>query len=112
MSPISAKRARRLDRRSAARNRRRPDAATHDRQVEKAHRAFVDRFVRGTAKRIRADIDRGLIEPLDAEETARVDLMSESFLNEKLGREPQGEWRRTVDALTTLWQRALYGETR
>ena len=89
------------------------DAATHDRQVERAHRAFVDRFVRGTAKRIRTDIHRGRIAPLDAEETARaLILMSESFLNEKLGREPQGDWRRTVDTLATLWQRALYGESR
>jgi AcrR family transcriptional regulator len=89
------------------------DAATHDRQVEKAHRAFVDRFVDGTAKRIRADIVRGRIAPLDAQETARaLILMSEGFLNEKLGREPPGDWRRTVDTLATLWQRALYGESR
>ncbi len=89
------------------------DAATHDREVEKAHRAFVDRFVHGTAKRIRADIDRGRIAPLEAEETARaLILMSEGFLNEKLGREPQGDWRTAVDTLATIWQRALYGERR
>jgi len=89
------------------------DAATHDRVVEKAHRAFVDRFARGTAARIRADIERGRIAPLDADESARaLILMSESFLNEKLGREPQRDWRNTIDTLATIWQRALYGESR
>ena len=89
------------------------DAATHDRLVEKAHRAFVDRFVHGTAARIRADVERGRIAPLDAGESARaLILMSESFLNESLGREPQRDWRSTVDTRATLWQRALYGESR
>jgi AcrR family transcriptional regulator len=89
------------------------DAATHDRLVEKAHRAFVDRFVQGTATRIRSDVERGRIAPLDADESARaLILMSESFLNENLGREPQRDWRSTIDTLATLWQRALYGESR
>lgn len=86
------------------------DAATHDRDVERAHRRFVERFVRGTAKRIRADIARGLIRPLDAGETARaLILMSERFLNEKIGRKSPGEWRSAVNTLTTIWQRTLYG---
>jgi hypothetical protein len=49
----------------------------------------------------------------DAWETAHaLILMSEGFLHEKLGREPPGDWRRTVDTLATLWQRALFGESR
>jgi TetR/AcrR family transcriptional regulator, ethionamide resistance regulator len=89
------------------------DAATHDRKVERAHRRFVERFVRGTAGRIRADIECGQIAPLDAEETARaLILMSERFLNEKLGRDHSADWRSVVDTLTTIWQRALYGRNR
>jgi len=89
------------------------DAATHDRKVEWAHRRFVERFVRGTAERIRADIDCGQIAPLDAEETARaLILMSEGVLNEKLGRDHRADWRAVVDTLATIWQRALYGRSR
>jgi TetR/AcrR family transcriptional regulator, ethionamide resistance regulator len=89
------------------------DAATHDRKVERAHRRFVERFVRGTAERIRTDIECGQIAPLDAEETARaLILMSERFLNEKLGRDHRADWRPVVDTLTTIWQRALYGRSR
>jgi AcrR family transcriptional regulator len=87
------------------------DAARHDPEVEKAHRRFVDRIVRGTAERIRADIDRGRIAPLDAEETARaLVVMSEGFLNEKLGRGGR-DWKPAVDTLATIWERALYGRT-
>jgi len=89
------------------------DAATHDRKVERAHRRFVERFVRGTAERIRADVECGQIAPLDAEETARaLILMSERFLNEKLGRDSRTDWRPVVDTLATIWQRALYGRCR
>ena len=89
------------------------DAATHDREVERAHRRFVERFVRGTAERIRADIECGQIAPLDPEETARaLILMSERFLNEKLGRDHHTDWRPVIDTLATIWQRALYGRSR
>lgn len=89
------------------------DAATHDRKVEKVYRAFVDRFVRMTADRIRDDIAKGLIEPLDADETARaLILMSERYLGEHLGRRSANDWRPVVQTLVTIWQRALYGATR
>ena len=85
------------------------DAATHDRDVEKAHRALVKRFIRGSAARIRLDIERGLIAPLDADATAEaLIMMSEQVLNEKLGR-GSGDWQPVVDTLATIWQRALYG---
>jgi len=85
------------------------DAATHDRQVEKAHRAFVERIIEGTAERIRTDIENGRIAPLDAGETARaLILMSEGFLNQKFGREPRCDWRPAADTLATIWLRALY----
>ena len=89
------------------------DAATHDRKVEKAYRAFVDRFVRMTAARIRTDIAAGLIPPLEADETAKaLILMSERYLNEHLGKRTPRDWRPVVEILVTIWQRALYGETR
>jgi AcrR family transcriptional regulator len=88
------------------------DAATHDRAVERAHRALVRRFISGSADRIRLDIERGLIAPLDADATAEaLILMSERVLNEKLGR-GSGDWRPVVDTLATIWQRALYGATK
>ena len=89
------------------------DAATHDRKVEKTYRAFVERFVRKTAERIRTDIAAGLIPPLDADETARaLILMSERYLSEHLGRLARRDWQPVVATLVTIWQRALYGETR
>lgn len=89
------------------------DAATHDRDVEKAYRTFVERFVGMTAERIRTDIAAGLIAPLDAGETARaLILMSERYLSEHLGRRSQSDWRPVVETLVTIWQRALYGKTR
>jgi hypothetical protein len=88
------------------------DAATHDRDVEKAHRVLLKRFISGSADRIRLDIERGLIAPLDADATAEaLIMMSEQVLNEKLGR-GSGDWRPVVDTLATIWQRALYGATK
>ncbi len=79
-------------------------------QVEKAHGAFVERIIEGTAERIRTDIENGRIAPLDAGETARaLILMSEGFLNQKFGREPRRDWRPAADTLATIWLRALYG---
>lgn len=89
------------------------DAATHDRKVEKAYRAFVDHFARRTAERIRRDIAAGLIRELDADETARaLILMSERYLSEHLGSRGARDWRPVVATLVTIWQRALYGQTR
>ena len=87
------------------------DAATHDPDVERAHRALVKRFISGSAARIRLDIERGLIEPLDADATAEaLIMMSERVLNEKLGR-GSADWRPVVDTLATIWRRTLYGAT-
>jgi AcrR family transcriptional regulator len=87
------------------------DAATHDPAVERAHRALVNRFISGSAARIRLDIERGLIASLDADATAEaLIMMSEQVLNEKLGR-GSADWRPVVDTLATIWQRTLYGAT-
>ena len=86
------------------------EAAIHDRKVEKAHRAFVERITRGTAERIRADVARGRTPSLDPDETARaLILMSESFLNERLGRGGRHDWRPVIDTLSKIWLRTLYG---
>jgi TetR/AcrR family transcriptional regulator, ethionamide resistance regulator len=86
------------------------EAAIHDPKVEKAHRAFVERIVRGTADRIRADVARGRTAPLDPEATATaLILMSERFLNEKLGRGGRADWRPVIETLTRIWLRVLYG---
>jgi TetR/AcrR family transcriptional regulator, ethionamide resistance regulator len=86
------------------------EAAIHDRQVEKAHRAFVEAIARGTAARIRADVARGRTAPLDADATAHaLILMSERFLNERLGRGRRRDWRPVVETLSRIWLRTLYG---
>ena len=86
------------------------DAATQDSEVERAHRACLDGIVRGTAERIRADVARGRIAPIDPQATAEaLVLMSERFLNEKLGGGGRARWRVAVETLATIWVRALYG---
>jgi AcrR family transcriptional regulator len=86
------------------------EAAIHDRKVEKAHRALVDRIARGTADRIRADVASGRTAPLDADATARALItMSEHFLNEQLGRPGRRDWRPAIETLSRIWLRTLYG---
>jgi AcrR family transcriptional regulator len=86
------------------------DAATQDPLVERAHRMFRDRFIELSAKRIRADVARGLIAPLDVDSTAEaLIIMSEAVLNEKLGNGVRRDWRPHIDALATIWERTLYG---
>ena len=89
------------------------DAARHDALVEKAHRAFRERFVRFSAERIRTDMERGLIPPLNPDATAEaLIIMSEAVLNEKLGDGANRDWQPVIDALATIWQRALYGTSK
>lgn len=89
------------------------DAATHDLQVEKTHRQLLDYVVRAATKRLRTDIARGLIRPLDAAATAKaLVMMSEAYLNDQLGRGGRRDWRRAIEPLVTIWQRTLYGKTR
>jgi TetR/AcrR family transcriptional regulator, ethionamide resistance regulator len=86
------------------------EAAIHDRKVEKAHRALVDRIAQGTADRIRVDVTHGRTAPLDPDETARALIaMSERFLNERLGRPGRRDWRPVVETLSRIWLRTLYG---
>ena len=87
------------------------EAAIHDRKVEKAQRELVDTIVRGTAKRIRTDVERGRTLPLDADDTAHaLILMSMQFLNDRLGRGGRRDWKPVVETLSKIWLRTLYGE--
>ena len=86
------------------------DAATQDPEVEKYHRAFRDGLVRRSAERIRADMERGLIAPLDPDATAEaLMMMSEAYLIDKLGAGVNPDWKPVVDTLADIWQRTLYG---
>jgi len=88
-------------------------AATHEPEVEAAYRKLLGQVIRGVAERIRADIARGAIAPLDPDETAHaLVVMSEAFLNEKLGRRRKAKWRPAVETLITIWERTLYGQVR
>ncbi len=89
------------------------DAARQDLLVEKAYRALIGRIIRGSAERIRADMARGLIAPLDPDATAEaLTIMSEAVLSDKFGRGVEHDWRPIVDTLATIWQRTLYGTSK
>jgi AcrR family transcriptional regulator len=89
------------------------DAAGHDPVAESTYRSLIDRFVDATAARIAQDVEAGLIEPLDATETARALVwMSERYLKETLGRVPQAPVATVTRTLPEIWTRALYGPGR
>jgi AcrR family transcriptional regulator len=86
------------------------DAACYDSDVERIYRGLVHRFVDATAARIEKDVASGIIDPLDARETARALVwMNERYLTDSLGRVPQDPLDTVVEALWTIWVRALYG---
>jgi AcrR family transcriptional regulator len=86
------------------------DAASYDSDVERIYRALVNRFVDATAARIEKEIASGLIEPLDARETARALVwMNERYLTDSLGRIPQEPLDTVVETLWSIWTRTLYG---
>ena len=85
------------------------DAAGHDPDAEATYRGLIERFVSATAERISQDIEAGLIEPLDATESARALVwMSERYLKETLGRLPQAPLATVTGTLPEIWTRALY----
>ena len=85
------------------------DAAGHDPDVESTYRALIERFVEATAERIERDVAAGLVEPLDARETARALVwMSERYLKETLGRLPQAPLATVNETLPEIWERVLY----
>jgi AcrR family transcriptional regulator len=86
------------------------DAAAQHPKVEKVYRRLMDQAISTTAERIKADIKRGKIKPLDADEVARaLCLMGERFYIEALGRHPKTEPESVVRTMLTIWGRTLYG---
>jgi AcrR family transcriptional regulator len=89
------------------------DAAGHDSDVEATYRGLILRFVDATAARVEEDIASGRTDTVDARETARALVwMSESYLNEALGRHPRAPVEIVVETLWTIWVRTLYGPER
>jgi AcrR family transcriptional regulator len=85
------------------------DAAGHDPDVESTYRALIERFVDATAARIERDIAAGLVEPLDARESARALVwMCERYFKETLGRLPQAPIATVAETLPEIWERVLY----
>jgi TetR/AcrR family transcriptional regulator, ethionamide resistance regulator len=86
------------------------DAAVDDPGVEQAYNQIVQGFVDATARHIEAEIARGRILPLDAEETARALVwMMERYLNRSFGHEPPASRAAVTETLITIWTRVLYG---
>jgi TetR/AcrR family transcriptional regulator, ethionamide resistance regulator len=86
------------------------DAATTDREVERAYGAIVQRFIDATARHIEEEIEAGRILPLDPGETAKALVwMIERYLNLSLGSAPETAEKVVADTLTTIVSRVLYG---
>ena len=86
------------------------DAASDDREVEKAYNALVQSFVDATARHIEQEIAVGRVLKLNAYETAKALVwMNERYLTLSLGREPLTAADTVADNLARIWNRVLYG---
>ena len=88
------------------------DAAGSDRLVELSYRRLLDSLIEGIAEKIRTEVDSGTtpIKNYDPREIATaLLLMSEGYLIEKLGRQPQAPPKVVANTLLTIWLRVLYG---
>jgi TetR/AcrR family transcriptional regulator, ethionamide resistance regulator len=86
------------------------DAARQDKQVEIAYRRFIDRFIEGTAARIRMGLDNGTIKDLNPEETAAaLIMMNERYLLERLDKDPRVNPEVLVETIFRVWWRVLHG---
>jgi TetR/AcrR family transcriptional regulator, ethionamide resistance regulator len=86
------------------------DAATVDPDVERTYDSIMQTFVDATAAHIEAEIEAGMILPLDARETARaLCLMNDRYLLAALGRTRTVAPETVVETLATIWTRTLYG---
>lgn len=85
------------------------DAAADDPDVEEAYGALVQTFIDATANHIQAEIDRGLVAPLDTVQTATaICWMCERYLYLALGRDPQ-PIETVAQTIRTIIARTLYG---
>ncbi len=85
------------------------DASGHDPEVDRVYHGLINRFVDATTASIERDIGSGATAGLDARATsAALVWMTERYLLECLGRRPRQPAAKVVDALWTIWVRALY----
>jgi len=87
------------------------DGAASDAKLEETYSGLVQTFIDANAEKIRAEQANGHIATdLDAEETARaLVLLTERYLGELFGREPQGDPARAAAVLHRIWVSTLYG---
>jgi AcrR family transcriptional regulator len=89
------------------------EAAHHDDRLERVYRDLVQGFVDATAARIRRDVAAGWTRVPDPPQAAKALVwMTERHLALTFGRRGArpGDRRAAVDALYSIWMRALYGE--
>ena len=85
------------------------EAAHHDEIVERAYHAMVEGFIALTADAIQSRIDRGELQPLDAQQVARaLVLMLNGYLIDVLGRGVSVDPDRVLDTVWTIWTRTLF----
>jgi AcrR family transcriptional regulator len=86
------------------------EASRLDPDARRAWREFTDPPIAMVAERIREDIARGLIRPLDAEATAHalVGMNLYAFFDQLVD-EPDADPKPLVHALHEIWMRTLYG---
>jgi AcrR family transcriptional regulator len=86
------------------------DAASDDREVEKAYDALVQRLIDATARHIEDEMAAGRIRRLDAYETAKALVwMNERYLTLSLGHESLTPEKTVSETLARIWNRVLYG---
>ena len=87
------------------------DGAVSDAKLEETYSALVQAFIDANAEKISSEQAGEHIPPgVDAEETARaLVLMTERYLNELFGREPQGDPALATAVLHRIWVSTLYG---
>jgi AcrR family transcriptional regulator len=88
------------------------DAAGLDPRIEKFYRGLLDRAVRLVTQRIRNEIKRRTIKPVNhPEELARaLCLAGERYFIETMGRSPQIDAAIVADTMVRVWGGALYGK--
>jgi AcrR family transcriptional regulator len=91
------------------------DVANTDAKVEATYRRSFAAVADATAQRIRAHIANGAValDGLDPAEIAAALLwMSERYMIERLGRQPQADPGVVADTLVAIWMRVLYPTAR
>jgi TetR/AcrR family transcriptional regulator, ethionamide resistance regulator len=85
------------------------EAASHDDEVERAYRGFVDWSVETTTALFEESIRRGTVRPVANPRAIAhaLTLMNGSYLIDTLGRDPDTDPDEVLEALTTIWYAVL-----